>query len=62
MSISVISTVGTDTGQANYVSSGTVVNAASVTTQVGDAIFVFVSYKQATFAVISCTLTGGKGA
>jgi hypothetical protein len=62
MSISVISTVGTDTGQASYAASGTVVNAASVTTQVGDAVFVFVSYKPASGAPISCTLTGGTGA
>jgi len=62
MTISVISTVGTDTGQANYVASGTVTNAASVTTQVGDVVFVFHSYAPSTNLVISCTITGGTGA
>jgi hypothetical protein len=62
MTISIISTVGTDTGQANYVASGTVTNAASVTTQVGDVVFVLHSYQPPTFAVISCAITGGTGA
>jgi hypothetical protein len=62
MTISVISTVGTDTGQASYAAAGTVTNAASVTTQVGDVVFVFHSYKPATAALISCTITGGTGA
>jgi hypothetical protein len=62
MSISIISTVGTDTGQANYSTSGTVTNSANVTTAIGDVVFVFHSYAPATYAAIACTLTGGTGA
>jgi hypothetical protein len=62
MTISVISTVGTDTGQASYAAAGTVTNAASVTTQVGDVVFVFHSYKPPGGVLISCTITGGTGA
>lgn len=63
MSISLVgSVVGSDTGQANYVASGTVTNSASVTTAVGDLVFVFHSYAPASYAAIYCTLTGGTGA
>lgn len=63
MSISLVgSVVGTDTGQANYAATGTVTNSASVTTAVGDVVFVFISYRPLSFAVVSCTLTGGTGA
>jgi hypothetical protein len=62
MAISLVgSVVGTDTGQANYAATGTVVNSGSITTAVGDVVFVFVSYRPASFAIVSCALTGGTG-
>ena len=62
MAISIISNVGTDTGESNYSSSGTVTNSANITTAIGDVVFTFHSYEPATFALISCTVSGGTGA
>jgi hypothetical protein len=62
MSFSINAQVGTDTGEASYAASGTVTNSANITTAIGDAVFVFHSYDPASFALISCTLSGGTGA
>jgi len=63
MTISVITTVGTDTGEASYSTSGTVTNSSTITTSVGDVVFVFHSYLNQSpyFSVISCSVSGGTG-
>lgn len=54
-------TVGTDTGEANYSSSGTVTNSDYIMTEVGDVVFVYVSYAPGTYLAIDTTLSGGTG-
>ena len=60
MTITVNAVVGTDTGESNYASSGTVTNSANITTAVGDVVFVHHFYAGGSGA-ISCTLSGGTG-
>jgi hypothetical protein len=59
MTISVVSVVGTDTGEANYSASGTVTESANITTAIGDVVFVHHFY--AGGAILGCTLSGGTG-
>ncbi len=61
MSITVNAVVGTDTGEASYAASGTVTNSANITTAVGDVVFVHHFYAPVSFALISCTVSGGTG-
>jgi hypothetical protein len=60
MTISIVSVVGTDTGESNYSASGTVTQSANITTAIGDVIFVHHFYAGGSGA-ISCTLSGGTG-
>jgi hypothetical protein len=59
--LSVPTTVGSDTGFASYAPSGTTINSANVTTQIGDVVFAYISYLAPTKTPVDITMSGGTG-